>query len=143
MADFPDGSSYSDQPLHPHTDLFRDIPISGTFAKVRDPDTGRKRRIWRPTRRGVITLPATASRIAEHAELVGFRLDPALAVIKRIDPIRGGKSITNPGDWADVSAPEPPPNPVAVVAAAAADLMPAELLELRDRIDEQLGGQTG
>ncbi|MGI5222165.1 phage gene 29 protein family protein [Nocardia sp. CA-290969] len=140
MADYPDGSNFEDTPQHPHTDLFRDIPISGRWITIRDAKTGQRTKVWRVGARGVITLPSTASRIAEHAELCGFRLHPELALIKRVDPIRGGKSITNPGDWMDINAPDPDPDPVHVVAAQAEQLMPSELLELRRRIDEQLGG---
>lgn len=145
MADYPDGTNYDDTPPHPWTELFRDIPISGQWVTV-PPRPGSREaptRLWRPTARGAITLPATAARIAEHADLVGFELNPEKALIKRIDPIRGGGSITNPGNWVDITAPEPPPNPVHVVAAAAQALMPSELLELRDRIDEQLESKGG
>lgn len=141
MADYPDGSNFEDTPEHPYTSLFRDIPMSGRWITVRDPKTGKRARVWRATARGVITLPTTASRIAEHAELVGMVLDPDRAQIKRIDPVRGGKSITSPGDWVPVDAEEPAPNPVADIAAQAEQqLMPSELLELRARIDAQLEG---
>ncbi|WP_280305356.1 phage gene 29 protein family protein [Nocardia neocaledoniensis] len=142
MSDYPDGTNFTDVPQHPNTDLFRDIPTSGHFITTRD-RKGKKTRIWRPTARGAITLPATASRIAEHAELVGFVLDPDRALIKRIDPIRGGRSITNPGTWVDVTAPVPDVAPVDVVAAASEALMPSELLELRARIDARLESQGG
>ncbi|WP_328660352.1 phage gene 29 protein family protein [Nocardia salmonicida] len=142
MADYPDGTNFADEPMHPHTDLFRDIPVSGHFITTRD-RKGKKSRIWRPTARGAITLPATASRIAEHAELVGFVLDPDRALIKRIDPLRGGRSITNPGTWVDSDAPVPDVKPVDVVAAASEALMPSELLELRARIDAQLESKGG
>lgn len=144
MADYPDGTNFADNPPdHPHTDLFRDIPMSGTWITVRGPK-GTKARVWRATGRGAITLPATASRIAEHAELVGFVLDPDRAQIKRVDPVRGGRSITNPGNWVDIDAPEPAPDPVTQIAAAAeSQLMPHELIELRDRIDAQLENQGG
>lgn len=145
MPDYPDGTNYVDTPEHPWTDLFRDIPVSGHFVTTRTGvgKAAKKTRLWTPTARGVITLPSTASRIAEHAELVGLRLDPSLALIKRIDPVRGGRSITNPGEWVDITAPDPPPNPVHAVAAAAEELMPSELLELRNRIDAQLESKGG
>ncbi|PPJ31848.1 hypothetical protein C5E45_32675 [Nocardia nova] len=139
MADFPDGTNFEDTPLHPNTDLFRDIPMSGRWITTFDPVTQTQAKVWKATARGVITLPTTASRIAEHAELVGFVLNPDLAQIKRIDPVRGGKSLTSPGEWVDIDAPEPPPNPVHQIAAQAEHhLMPSELLELRDRIDAQI-----
>ncbi|CAM3038387.1 hypothetical protein SKPI104516_15450 [Skermania piniformis] len=143
VADFPDGSNFRDNPPdHPNTDLWRDIPMSGEWITIRD-KKGRKRRFWKATARGAITLPATASRLAEHAELVGYVLDPKLAKIKRQDPVRLGRSLTSPGDWVDLSAPDPAPNPVLEHAAAAeAELTPVELRELRDRIDQQLEGHA-
>lgn len=142
MADYPDGTNFEDTPQHPHTDLFRDIPLSGRWITVRDAKTGKKARLWRIGGRGVITLPATAGRIAEHAELCGFRLHPELAKIKRIDPIRGGKSLTSPGDWVDITAPEPELAPIDKVTAATEELMPSELIELRRRIDNRLEGMA-
>lgn len=140
MADFPDGSNFADNPPdHPHTDLWRDIPQSGRWITIRD-KKGRKGKIWKATSRGAIILPTSASRLAEHAELVGYRLDPALAVIQRIDPVRGGKSITNPGDWIDITLPVPEADPVHEVAVQAEQLLPSELLALRDRIDAQIEG---
>lgn len=142
VADYPDGTNFEDVPDHPNTALFRDIPRSGQWITTRDLRTGARAKVWKATARGVITLPMTASRIAEHAELVGYVLNPELAKIKRIDPVRGGKSITSPGTWVDIDVPEPPPNPVHQVDAQAAELMPSELLELRDRIDARIEGMA-
>ena len=150
MSDFPDGTKFVETKLHPNTDLWRDIPITGEFVRAPIiaaeiaaaggealPKT--KKRWWRRTSRGAITLPVTASRLAEHAELVGYVHDPARAKIKYIDPVRGGKSLTSPGDWVDIDAPAPPQSPVKqFVAAASAKLTPQELMELRDGLDEQI-----
>lgn len=135
MADFPDGSNYVEPKLHPLADLWKDIPIAGEFVRQ-----GRgKRKLWRRTAPGVITMPTTPSRLAEHAELVGYVYDPDRARIKRLDPSRFGKSITNPGTWVDVTAPEPAPSPVNDIAAQAelAKMSGAELMELSQRLAAQ------
>ena len=154
MSDYPDGTDYVEPKLHPNTDLWRDIPTGGEFVKVTAAAIGAagkdkfpmikgKKKWWRRTGRGAISLPVTASRLAEHAELVGYVLDPSRALIKYIDPVRGGKSLTSPGDWVDVDAPAPPPSPVNQLAAVAgSSLAHHELVELRQRLDEQISGGT-
>lgn len=153
MSDYPDGTDYVEPKLHPNTDLWRDIPTGGEFVKVSSimaaaggdkfPLIKGKKKWWRRTGRGAISLPITASRLAEHAELVGYELNPSKAQIKYIDPVRGGKSLTSPGDWVDIDAPAPPPSPVNQLAAVAnAELAPHELIELRQKLDEQISGMT-
>lgn len=150
MSDYPDGTNYVEPQLHPLTDLWRDIPQTGEFVRAPivaaeiaaaggEPLPKSKKKWWRRTSRGAITLPVTASRLAEHAELVGYVHDPARAQIKYIDPVRAGKSLTSPGDWVDIDAPAPPQSPVNQFAAAAeAKLMPQEVVELRDKLNEQI-----
>ena len=153
MSDYPDGTDYVEPKLHPNTDLWRDVPTGGEFVKVtaasaamagdKFPLLKGKKKWWRRTGRGAISLPATASRLAEHAELVGYVLDPKRAMIKRIDPVRGGKSLTSPGDWVDIDAPAPPPSPVNQLAAVAEQsLAHHELVELRQKLDESISGMT-
>lgn len=151
MSDYPDGTDYVEPKLHPNTDLWRDIPTGGEFVKVSAAAAAAsggklpkgKRRMWRRTGRGAISLPATSSRLAEHAELVGYVLDPSRAQIKYIDPVRGGKSLTSPGDWVDIDAPAPPQSPVNQLAAVAEQqLAHHELVELRRKLDESISAQT-
>lgn len=108
---------------HPLEALWLDVPLSMT----KDP-TGRRL----PTG-GVIVLPHTAARLAEHAELCGYVLDEAKAKIRRVDLPRGAAR------WQDVADPIPATDPVdAVYTAAAAVLTPAEKAALITALQDDI-----
>lgn len=122
----PQTDPYQPPPEHPWADLFRDIPTS-----------------WERLPSGlfkaggsVVTTPVAPSMFARHVQLCGFRLNSADAKVKRIDPVRGGRSLTSPGIWLDATEPEPEGNPVHTVVAAAAgqNMSAAELVQAADAL---------
>lgn len=115
----PGYTPYEAPPEHKWADLFRDVPMTGQWVG----------KIW-VAGRGVLTLPHTASRLAEHAELVGLRLDESKAKIVRVGPTRGGPHLAAAGHWQDVTKPLPDVNPIAAVKEVAQDLTPAEKAQL-------------
>lgn len=115
---------------HPWADWFRDIPMR--WERVPD-GTG----AWVfKAGPGVLTSPTTPSDLARHVQLCGFRRNPADAKVKRIDPVRGGRSLTSPGIWLDATAPEPEGSPVHTVVATAAgqNMTAAELVQAADAL---------
>lgn len=116
---------------HPWADLFRDIPLS--WRKVPNPKGGF---VFQPAGPGVLTTPIAPAAFATHVQLCGFKLVEAERKVQRIDPLRGGRSLTSPGIWQDITLPVPEGSPVhAVVATAAASGMtPAELLQASEQL---------
>lgn len=136
----PDGDVYNpdDAPHHPNEDLFRDIPLK--WERV----PGEYGWIYRPAAASVLAHPATPAVLALHAELVGLRLDPELAKVRRIDPVRGGRSLTSPGIWQDVKLPIPDADPVNEILAKAAEqtMSPAEMAKAADALMAQAKAQA-
>lgn len=131
----PDGDVYDPQaePTHPWADLFRDIPMK--WERV----PGRDGWIYRPGGPGVLSMPQTPDLLARHVQLCGFQLDESKRLVQRIDPVRGGRSITSPGVWQDITAPVPEADPVGEVVAAAAErkLTPSELRRTAEALMNQ------
>ncbi|WP_336793027.1 phage gene 29 protein family protein [Gordonia malaquae] len=112
---------------HPNEALFLDIPTSmprlpsGIYAAAG----------------GVIMLPQSAARLAEHVELCGFVLDESKAKIRRVDLPRGAAR------WQDMREPVPDVDPVdAVHTAAAHALTPAETATLIERLQADIAPLT-
>ena len=118
---------------HPWADQFRDVPVKWT--KVPSPH-GSDGFVFTPAGPGVLSHPTVPSELARHAQLAGFILDPERAKIRRIDPVRGGRSLTSPGIWQDVQLPIPEGDPVNTVLATAAGegLTPAEMIRASDEL---------
>ncbi|QCG77766.1 hypothetical protein QLQ77_gp20 [Gordonia phage Reyja] len=116
----PGYEPYNPPPPHRWAHLFRDIPLSGEWVKSRGGE------VWLQAAPGCIVTPHTASRIAEHVELVGGTIDEAAAQIRRIPP-RGGDHSAAAGRWQDVRLPVPDGDKVAELEAHADQLTPAEL----------------
>lgn len=120
---------------HPWADHFRDVPTK--WSRVPSPHGADGFVLTAGT--GVLTHPTVPSQLARHAELAGFVLDPSRARIRRIDPVRGGRSLTSPGIWQDVQTPVPEGDPVHTVLATAAGegLTPAEMIRAADELRAQ------
>ena len=126
---------YEEPPEHPWADLFRDIPRK--WERIESP-AGPDGYIYRVAGPGTITLPTTPSDIARHVQLCGFQLVEAKRRVRRVDPVRGGKSFTSPGIWQDITADLPEGDPVHTVVQAAAEqgMTAAELQAASDRLAE-------
>ena len=131
----PDGDVYdpSQQRTHPWENLFRDIPLK--WERV----PGESGYIYRPAGPGVLALPQGPAALALHVQLCGFQLVEAKRKVQRIDPVRGGRSLTSPGIWQDISAPVPDADPVNEVVAKAAEhsMTAAELMRASEALKAQ------
>ena len=129
----PDGDVYdpSQQRTHPWENLFRDIPLK--WERV----PGESGYIYRPAGPGVLAL-------ALHVQLCGFQLVESKRKVQRIDPVRGGRSLTSPGIWQDISAPVPDADPVNEVVAKAAEhsMTAAELMRASEALKAQAEAQA-
>lgn len=111
------------RPRHRWEAQFLDIPI--TMHRL---PTGK----WAAAG-GVIMLPQSAARLAQHVELCGFVLDESRARIRRVDLPRGAAR------WQDARDPVPQVDPVdAVHTAATAALTPAETVQLIERLSADI-----
>lgn len=137
----PDGDVYnpSDQPTHPWEDLFRDIPLK--WERV----PGGEGYVYRPAGPGVLALPQGPAALALHVQLCGFKLVESERKVQRIDPVRGGRSLTSPGIWQDITKPVPDMDPVNDVVAKAAEnqMTPAELMRAAEALKAQAEAQAG
>ncbi|QLF83998.1 hypothetical protein SEA_UPYO_19 [Gordonia phage Upyo] len=128
----PDGDVYdpAQAPSHPWEDLFRDIPLK--WERV----PGGNGWVYRPAGPGVLTHPTTPARLALHVQLCGFQLVEDKRQVQRIDPVRGGRSLTSPGIWQDIKTPIPDANPVNEVLAEAArqEMTPAEMVRAAEAL---------
>lgn len=124
---------------HPWADDFRDIPLK--WRRVPD---GKGALVFQPDGPGVLATPIAPTAFARHVQLLGYRPIPEERKIRRVDPVRGGRSLTSPGIWQDISAPMPVGDPVhAVVATAAASGMtPAELMKASERLAQAARDQV-
>lgn len=116
---------------HPWADLFLDIPLK--WQKV---PNGKGGLVFMPDGPGVLATPVAPSALALHAQLCGFQLVESKARVRRIDPIRGGRSLTSPGIWQDITLPIPEGSPIHAVVATAmgSDMTPAELIQAGERL---------
>ena len=137
----PDGDVYNpaDQPTHPWEDLFRDIPLK--WERV----PGGEGYVYRPAGPGVLALPQGPAALALHVQLCGFQLVEAKRKVQRVDPVRGGRSLTSPGIWQDITAPVPDADPINEVMAKAAEhhMTPAELMRAAEALKAQAEAQAG
>ncbi|AWY06521.1 minor tail protein [Gordonia phage Trine] len=128
----PDGDVFDPDmaPSHPWEDLFRDIPLK--WERV----PGSDGLVYRPGGPGVLSHPTAPAQLAIHAELCGLRLHPEEARVRRVDPVRGGRSLTSPGIWQDVKTPVPEGDPVTEVLATAVgqNMTPAEMARAAERL---------
>ena len=136
----PTGDVYNpaDQRTHPWENLFRDIPMK--WERV----PGQSGMIYRPGGPGVLAMPQAPAALALHVQLCGFKLVEDDRKVQRLDPLRGGRSLTSPGIWQDITAPVPDVDPVNEVVAKAAEqqMTPAELMRASEALKaqaEQLG----
>ena len=83
--------------------------------------------------------------LALHVQLCGFHLVEADRKVQRIDPVRGGRSLTSPGIWQDVTAPVPDTDPVNEVLATAASqtMTPAEMMRAAKALQAQAEASAG
>jgi|CXWJ01.1.fsa_nt_gi hypothetical protein len=137
----PDSDVYNplDQRTHPWENLFRDIPLK--WEKV----PGESGMIYKPGGPGVLATPLAPAAFALHVQLCGFKLVESERKVQRIDPVRGGRSLTSPGIWQDITLPIPDANPVNEVVAKAAEhqLTPAELMQAAEALKAQAEIQAG
>ena len=137
----PDGDVYDprQQRTHPWENLFRDIPMK--WERV----PGENGFIYRPGGPGVLGMPQLPASLALHVQLCGFHLVEADRKVQRLDPIRGGRSLTSPGIWQDISVPIPDMDPVNEVVAKAAEnaMSPAELMRASEALKAQAEAQAG
>ena len=137
----PDGDVYNpaDQPTHPWEDLFRDIPMKW------DRVPGESGLVYRPAGPGVLALPQGPAALALHVQLCGFQLVEAKRKVQRVDPVRGGRSLTSPGIWQDITEPIPDADPVNEVVAKAAEhnMTPAEMMRAAEALQAQAKASVG
>ena len=137
----PDADVYdpAKQPSHPWEDLFKDIPTK--WERV----PGKSGMIYRPAGPGVLALPQGPAALALHAQLCGFQLVESKRKVQRVDPIRGGRSLTSPGIWQDITVPVPDADPVNEVVATAAkhDMTPAEMMRAAEALQAQAQAAVG
>ena len=64
--------------------------------------------------------------------------------VQRVDPVRGGRSLTSPGIWQDITAPVPDADPVNEVVAKAAEhsMTAAELMRASEALKAQAEAQA-
>ena len=88
--------------------------------------------------------PPGSRRAGLHVQLCGFQLVEAKRKVQRMDPVRGGRSLTSPGIWQDITAPVPDADPVNEVVAKAAEhsMTAAELMRASEALKAQAEAQA-